>query len=343
MPDEDQWELQPTDVSPFEGRVTPPAVGNPYGNLSVDQLRSVGAPTMENYSPSLAEGLGDTANRGLQALGASKGYGQEFGSKLSGLAGLAPVVGDISSAQDNLKAGAPASAAANVLGMFLGPGAKLANLGKLTRAMSLAKEGWDTDSIRMATGWHQGAEGGWRFEVPDNTMGVTKDLGSGIRPLTATIAHSALFQNYPELRNYLVDTFPGVGALQGTLGLHDQVNKIIGLREGLEPAQIRSTMVHELQHAVQSREGWEGGSNPNAVAGSIPGISDVQARDIYRRNAGEVEARNTQSRLNMSATARAAISPTRTQDVPMSRQLLSSGNNWTLKPVVGNPFGEEEQ
>lgn len=344
MAGEDEWELQPTDVSPFEGRVTPPGAGNPYGNLSVDQLRAIGAPTMETYSPSLAQGLGDTANRGLQALGASKGYGQEFGSKLSGLAGLAPVVGDISSAQDSLKAGAPASAAANVLGMFLGPGAKLANLGKLSRAMSLAKEGWDTDSIRMATGWHQGAEGGWRFEVPDNTMSVdTNALARSAQPLHSVIEHNALFQNYPHLKSYLAETYPGIGELSTVLGMHDQQNRIIGLRSDLTQEQMRSTLAHEIQHAVQGQEGWEAGANTGAIQQDKPGLTSTQAFDIYRRNAGEVEARNTQSRLNMSALTRAAVSPSRTQDVGMSRQLLSSGNNWTLKPVVGNPFEEEGQ
>lgn len=341
---DDEWELQPVDSSPFEGRVTPPGAGNPYGNLSVDQLRSIGAPTMESYSPSLAQGLGDTANRGLQALGASKGYGQEFGSKLSGLAGLAPGIGDISAAQDSLKAGSPVGAAANVLGMFLGPGAKLANLGKLSRAMQLAKEGWDTDSIRMATGWHQGAEGGWRFEVPDTGLTVDRaklrTLGNGDLsvPIGFVTSHPALMSNYPDLADYEIQTTPpGMSAL----GFHDPVYKTLGINKGLSQDEMRSTVAHELQHAVQMREGWEGGANSGAIK-SITGLPHVQAFDIYRRNAGEVEARNTQKRLNMSALTRAAVSPTRTQDVPMSRQLLSSGNDWTLKPVVGNPFEEEQ-
>lgn len=344
MANEDEWELQPTDSSPFQGRVTPAPASDPYANLTSEQLRAAGLPTMESYSPSLAEGLGDTANRGLQALGASRGYGQEFGAKLSGLAGVAPIVGDLSSAQDNLKAGQPAAAAANVLGMFLGPGAKLANLGKLERAMKLAKEGWDTDSVRMATGWHQGAEGGWRFEIPDDRMEVDQaGLAQGAQPLHSVVDHNALFQNYPDLKSYLAETFPGEGRLANTLGLHDRQNRIIGLNDTLSPEEARSTMAHELQHAVQSQEGWEGGSNPAAVAQDHPGLSDVQARDIYRRNAGEVEARNTQNRLNMSALQRMATGPTRTQSVSTSRQLLSRGRNWTLKPVIGDPFEEDAQ
>jgi hypothetical protein len=74
--------------------------------------------------------------------------------------------------------------------------------------------------------------------------------------------------------------------------------------------QGRSNLAHELQHAVQKREGWTAGSaDPDW--------------DIYKRNAGEVEARNTQKRLQMDALLRRMTTPWSTQDVPFENQLLT--------------------
>jgi hypothetical protein len=46
------------------------------------------------------------------------------------------------------------------------------------------------------------------------------------------------------------------------------------------------------------------------------------AVDLYRRNAGEVEARNVATRLNMTAAERRAKAPWLTQDVPDEQQIV---------------------
>lgn len=58
------------------------------------------------------------------------------------------------------------------------------------------------------------------------------------------------------------------------------------------------------------------------VAPHDDAIADDVAQKVYRRLAGEVEARNTQTRLNMTAEERRAMPATETADVPRSEQIV---------------------
>jgi hypothetical protein len=55
-----------------------------------------------------------------------------------------------------------------------------------------------------------------------------------------------------------------------------------------------------------------------------PGISWREAKELYRRLAGEVEARNAQSRLYESELQRQRKSPLRTEekDIPRDQQII---------------------
>ena len=112
---------------------------------------------------------------------------------------------------------------------------------------------------------------------------------------------------------------------------------------------LRSVLLHEIQHAIQNYEGFARGGSPKeartmpefeqalrqhmaANDGRMPSWTEVQpgseqieqeaAYQVYRRLAGEVEARNTQHRLGMSAAERRATPPTETADVPRGGQIV---------------------
>lgn len=51
---------------------------------------------------------------------------------------------------------------------YLGPSARTANLQTLQEAQEMQKAGADMESIRKATGWHQFADGKWRWEIDDS-------------------------------------------------------------------------------------------------------------------------------------------------------------------------------
>ncbi|GAC1457728.1 MAG: hypothetical protein NVSMB70_01730 [Chamaesiphon sp.] len=75
----------------------------------------------------------------------------------------------------------------------------------------------------------------------------------------------------------------------------------------------RSTALHELQHWIQNREGWNGGSNPEwearKAASEGHGIDADEAYRRYMNNAGELEARLTQARRNLTPEQRLQIFP----------------------------------
>jgi hypothetical protein len=81
----------------------------------------------------------------------------------------------------------------------------------------------------------------------------------------------------------------------------------------------RSTTLHEIEHAVQQREGFDPGGTP--TPGPIEG-KYITKSEAYRRNAGETEARNVQARRDLNAEARRLYPPWMTEDVPRDQQIL---------------------
>ena len=182
--------------------------------------------------------------------------------------------------------------------LFAGKNAKTADMRTLERATALEANGISPESILKETGWFRGMDGKWRFEIDDSAMqydrqGVTqnpdvqrkrqleekllygqlaqeeanelrtltemtRDIPSP-RTLSDYIQHDALFEAYPELRDAAVvfeETEPGVN------GYYNAGQNTIVLDSKLRGAP-ESTLVHEIQHAVQRAEGFAGGATPS--------------------------------------------------------------------------------
>ena len=99
----------------------------------------------------------------------------------------------------------------------------------------------------------------------------------------------------------------------GNKGYYDPVKKEIGLREIAD----KSTLMHEIQHAIQDIEGFAKGSNTNDKK--------------YALSHGEAEARNVQNRLNLNKKDRAY--PHETFDVNPNDTFVSreDGVNFSKK------------
>lgn len=262
----------------------------------------------------------------------------------------------------------------STMNIFAGPNAKTADQSALAKAVEMTQSGVSRDDIWRDTGWFQGADGKWRFEIDDSSMSVSipKNKWSGeYSPYNKAIDHPDLFAAYPPMQKNRI-TFdhrtgdsamftmkPGPNAVD-----RKQYDMDIGTRgrvrsDGTQskPMEIREHVGHELQHNAQGREGFASGgtpedlfingvSSPELEAMQI-GISKLrrgspeydaaldaytkaqwnEAIDQYRRLAGEVEARNVQTRLPMSAADRRATAPWATQDVPDDQQIVRFGVN----------------
>lgn len=215
---------------------------------------------------------------------------------------------------------------------FAGERAKTADHGAMDAAARRLDQGEAPEQVRRGTGWFRGADGRLRFEIDDSqararyrgTFGQAhvKALasageagrvseGAASVPLAELLHHPALFAAYPLLAQLSVIAMDGAEPARGRLLIDSRGPQAIGVRADVAFAHWPQVLIHEIQHAIQELEGFEGG-----VDGGAPG---------YRDAAGEVEARNVQARFNLSAAERAQIAPQQTQDVGVS--VLSAGEH----------------
>lgn len=155
--------------------------------------------------------------------------------------------------------------------MFAGEQAKDADLGALEEAKSMLMAGKKNEDILKKTGWFVGLDGKWRWEFSDRGARLKK---SGLARLKKTgdsillyelLDHPKLFENYPEFRGVRVvvnnrrkslgRSFTDFGYAKIELNINDVME---GLRSAL------STIVHEIQHAVQRAEGFERGASKSS-------------------------------------------------------------------------------
>jgi hypothetical protein len=220
---------------------------------------------------------------------------------------------------------AAASAAPKIAGMakaiFAGPLALTADKAALRKAMDMSfasrlGSGVRPSEIFKETGWWQGPDKRWRFEIPD-TNAVSSTHASieasdpkGV-PLPTFLRHKELYDAYPPLRNVTVDN----NAPAGYGGMWDPVKGHINMNPTLPRAQRTSVGLHEVQHAVQMLENLPPGANVEEMQEIAKGLLKEKgidpipshleptlkksASEAYHRSAGETEARNVQTRYGI--------------------------------------------
>lgn len=258
------------EVDPYWVEPSKPVTKGEIKNLPARPGDPVAGPLAEQLSPTMgAYGMG-------QLL--AETYGQAKEGDWKGLAENAPYL----------------------FGIFAGPRARTAPLGKLDAAQQAAKLGTSREAIWRDYGWFQGRDGQWRFEIDDSGMKHAVPLGDWIpkredgKPMMAPNLETAydkaranltpqapvrvkrLFEHdelakayphgftkmdqHPDIMGMPVQLIEG-GDISGAY-IGNAPNGIVGLHETLPPGQAKSTTLHELQHAVQEREGFTRGDNP---------------------------------------------------------------------------------
>lgn len=186
------------------------------------------------------------------------------------------------------------------LGVFGGRSAKTADLGALEVAMQAAEHGVDMNKIRRSTGWFISDDGKWRFEIGDQSASFVGDPYDFTGKMKDYLNHPDLYESYPDIGEMLVNVKPQYAIDRSTgnriQGLYDKpdattqesLTSFTGKPSGSfdDPDNIMSTMLHEIQHAIQGREGFTPGTNPQMAGGY----------DNYFNTIGEIEARNVEHR-----------------------------------------------
>jgi len=212
-------------------------------------------------------------------------------------------------------------------GVFGGLGAKGAKPRMQAIAEKALAAGRDPDEVWKYTGWKKGMEGKWRFEIDDsamklnessfkhrpesydaNKMKLDEQWTAWDKKLSEVVDHPELFKQYPELRDVSVQMVVSpkmYPELQGG-GFIGGENKILVNSNSFE--SLKGTLIHEIQHWVQQKEGFARGGSVESFGTLYPEQS-AKAYDKYYRLAGEIEARDAAGRRTWDTEMRSAVPP----------------------------------
>lgn len=175
-------------------------------------------------------------------------------------------------------------------------------------------------------------------------------------PVSSFLKHGELGKAYPEVYNLHTRIDPSELA-DGAKAHYFQGSPFQGEQIVLGNKPVfsgdKSSLIHELQHSIQQREGWARGGSPEGIARdplsyvsptdidyakTLPAYNASPDKDGFIRSfaqmrlgnpseaywklAGEAEARATQSRLNMDAAQRRATFPEDSYDVPINQLII---------------------
>lgn len=256
-------------------------------------------------------------------------------------------------------------------------------LDNLAVARQMEKSGKDAKAIKLATGWERGVDKLWRYEVPDDfdlselESRLQESLNDGLSKAWGIVYPSDLGELTKSYPDFNVDIMVWVGEEFENTGEYSPATEgdetTFGRSASIEVkaktvADIKDVLVHEIQHAIQEKEGFaEGGSvfglkdklsaeldkrvarikelredGRDAEADELMSMSkglaeavinnDADTYQNYRKLAGEVEARNVSARVGMSEQERRESLLSETEDVAREDQIvLMDGFNVNAK------------
>lgn len=154
--------------------------------------------------------------------------------------------------------------------IFIGKSAKTWNEKQADRALAMEAVGVDPETIWQETGTFRAPDGEWRQEISDlGAKGVYTHLPpSEERLAQMVLEHPELLEAYPDLANirqFGLREPKARGSYEVTRIQTEDGPKVLGealVVRGPNEEALASTALHEMQHAIQRREGFQRGSNP---------------------------------------------------------------------------------
>jgi hypothetical protein len=231
-----------------------------------------------------------------------------------------PVVGDalsgVMAAYDAAK-GDYGSAAMNALGVlpfvsgtFIGKGAKTWDAVKEADALSRLAKGDNAADVWKATGVGQAPwDKALRGEIDDSVFELTEAARNRFTPGTIqplgqkfqssvpnAIDHKQLTEAYPEwMRDIEIRESPQLngGSFSSSEHILDPKRRVGFIKVAQSGDDPKSTIAHELQHAIQQREGWARGGSPEQfkvhpeMMGGLHSIDDMMRAELIMNRAKE--------------------------------------------------------
>lgn len=177
-------------------------------------------------------------------------------------------------------------------GIFMGPKSKTWDALAAQKAKMLADIGTDPRTIWQQTGTWKGPDGKWRQEIDDSSSRLDErslryfeaaQANSPLRmdKLSGVLSHRKAYGAYPATQDIGLDLTSsqkgGAYAAQTSTG-----PEAIAL--GQTP-DAKSTLLHELQHAIQQREGFAKGGSPSSMILTLEDLANQkrqQAQEMFR-------------------------------------------------------------
>ena len=186
----------------------------------------------------------------------------------------------------------------------------------LSVAKDMEKNKKKAKAIKAATGWERGADGKWRYEMPDV---VLRDPKEWVNKKTLTLSDivekpNDLFKEYPEL----FDAYPELKdmkilkgrARSGGVFYNNAITLNLGdIREAIKydmdthyklaNNSLKKTLVHEIQHYIQDKEGFAQGGNSEMIIdknaldaiAKLRAEKDAVAKEFYAMSPEEQQRR----------------------------------------------------
>lgn len=165
--------------------------------------------------------------------------------------------------------------------MMIGPESKLWKPEMAFQAAKMESKGVPADEIHKATGMVRGLDNQWRQEISDNLAflkggnnygetvmnrmkALEKDKTAEPVTLEDIFYHPKLSEAYPDLMNTEVQFTKKGSQNRGEL-VHKDNGYIIRVNPDLPAEQAKSTILHEVQHAIQNEEEWNRGANAQQI------------------------------------------------------------------------------
>lgn len=198
---------------------------------------------------------------------------------------------------------------------------------KVAEEMERGKK--DAKAIKLATGWERGADGRWRYEMPDAKIKDMKDIGGGNivkrfdddmlwndGKLTNVIDAPGLFEAYPQLKDVRIDTDAIMNDMPSNGVYNAKTNTITIHADDLK--YMNSILNHEIQHAIQYIEGFTKGGSPEQMEKEFKAAQDEWKARAYAHELEE-KAKEMGGEYNQSEVEKALVEEYK--DLDMSDEL----------------------
>ena len=273
-----------------------------------------------------------------------------------------------------------------IAGTFIGKGSKLFDKVERNIFLELENLGRSPKRIKELTGMERDIGGNMMKEISDRPMKVTIPT-TKMKPslqgnftgthasLDDVVDHPYLKAAYPDIfKNYKIEF--QVSSRRGAAHVRpiyyegkmvepprlvikrtQQDFDMLSLGESNYSAKVlmdnvKSSMIHEIQHAIQYKEGWELGANfgdilkgnVNLHGGNLPenALRKMSFKE-YESYVGEVQARNAQNRMDMTSSERKMSLSEETEDISRMNQIrrIKSPEFTTMDEISPTEFAKE--